>query len=162
MKTEGKLITFDEVGSIVAGLRGEGKKIVTTNGSFDIVHVGHVRYLKEASEQGDVLIVGLNSDLSIKAYKDPSRPINPQDRRAELLLAIRFVDYVLIYDETEPIRFIETVKPDVHVNGEEYGRDCIEAHPLKRMGARLHLIPRWAGLSTTKLMGDIIDKKSQE
>ena len=162
MKAEGKLITFDEVGPIVAALRSEGKTVVTTNGSFDIVHVGHVRYLKEASRQGDVLIVGLNSDLSIRTYKDPSRPINPQQRRAELLLAIRFVDYVVIYDETEPIRFIEAVKPDVHVNGEEYGRDCVEAEPLKRIGARLHLIARWAGLSTTELMGDIIDKHSQE
>ena len=153
----GKLLSWDQAPGVAADLRDAGKVIVTTNGSFDIMHVGHVRYLREAAKQGDVLIVGLNSDRSIKQYKGPRRPINSQEHRAELLLAMRFVSYVVIFDDTTPLKFIELISPNIHVNGQEYGRDCIEAPLLDKLGAELHLVPRWDGLSTAALIEHVID-----
>src|SRR6185369_13211677 len=105
---------------------------------FDVLHAGHVHILEEAKAQGDVLIVGLNSDASVKAYKGESRPIVPQAERARMLLALRAVDFVHIFDETEPMPFLAEVGPHVHVNGSEYGPDCIEAPLVKSLGAHPH------------------------
>jgi rfaE bifunctional protein nucleotidyltransferase chain/domain len=119
------------------------------------MHAGHVHILREASRQGDVLIVGLNSDASIRAYKGPTRPLIPEAQRAEMLLSIRYVDYVHIFDETVPMPFLEEVRPDVHVNGAEYGEDCVEAPLVRRYGGRVHVVDRIAGLSTTALMAQV-------
>ena len=151
-----ELLAKDSVTGRVSELRQDGKVIVTTNGSFDLFHIGHVRYLQEARSQGDVLIVGLNSDASVKSYKGPARPINPELHRAEMLLSLRSVDYVVIFDEPAPMRFIEWVKPDVHVNGAEYGENCIEADTIERLGARLHLVPRDNAVSSTVLIERIL------
>src|SRR6185295_17873447 len=97
--------------------RTKGKRIVTINGSFDVLHAGHLKILTEAREQGDVLVVGLNSDVSVRGLKGAARPIVPEQQRADLLLGLRCVDYVHIFDEATPIAFLEQVKPDVHVNG---------------------------------------------
>jgi len=148
----GKLKTKEEISRITDQLRKEGKIIVTTNGSFDLMHAGHVKFLREAKRQGDILVVGLNSDASIKQYKGPDRPIVNEEMRANMLGAFEFVDYIVVYDETVPMPFIEAVKPDVHVNGEEYGKDCIEIPTLKKIGAKLHLIPRYSDFSTTDLI----------
>ncbi len=155
MKNSGKLLHWSEVPAYVSNLRRKGKSIVTTNGAFDVLHLGHIRYLREASAQGDILIVGLNSDSSVRAYKGEDRPINPQEDRAEVLLSLRFVDYVVIFNDIVPMPFIELVRPNVHVNGEEYGGDCIEAETVARLGARLHLVPRQDSLSTTDLINRI-------
>jgi len=149
---ESRIVDRDELRTLAARLAAQGKRIVTVNGSFDLLHAGHVHFLREASQQGDVLIVGLNSDASVRGYKGPSRPVIPERQRAELLLAVRYVDYVHLFDETEPMRFIEDARPAVHVNGAEYGTDCIEAETVRRVGARLHLIERVPGLSTTELL----------
>src|SRR5258705_12005340 len=115
-------------------LKAKGKRIVTNNGSFDILHKGHLHLLNEARQLGDVLIVGLNSDASVRGYKGPDRPIVSERRRAEMLLALRMVDYVHIFDEENPIAFLKEVKPDVHVNSAEYGQGGVASAPVKRHG----------------------------
>lgn len=151
----GKIKTKEDIMRITDELRKEGKTIATTNGSFDLMHAGHVQFLREAKKQADVLVVGVNSDVSIKKYKGPDRPIINQEMRANMLAAFEFVDYIVIFDDAVPMPFIEAVKPDVHVNGEEYGKDCIEVPTLKKIGARLHLIPRFDEFSTTDLINNV-------
>jgi D-beta-D-heptose 7-phosphate kinase / D-beta-D-heptose 1-phosphate adenosyltransferase len=151
--TEGsRIIKRAELAPLAARLRSKGKRIVTLNGAFDILHNGHLHLLSEARRQGDVLIVGLNSDASVRGYKGPGRPIVPEKNRADLLLALRAVDYVHIFDEADPIAFLEEVRPDVHVNGAEYGENCIESETVRRTGGVLHLVPRIAGHSTSGLI----------
>ena len=142
----------EELGGLAETLRALGKRIVTVNGTFDVLHAGHLHILKEAKQQGDVLVVGLNSDASVRANKGPKRPIVPEAQRADMLLAMRLVDYVHIFDEPVPMAFIAAVRPDVHVNGAEYGEDCVESGVVREIGARLHLVPRIDGLSTSALI----------
>jgi D-beta-D-heptose 7-phosphate kinase/D-beta-D-heptose 1-phosphate adenosyltransferase len=137
-------------------LRKAGKKIVFTNGSFDLLHDGHVSYLQFAREQGDLLIVGLNSDASVRRYKGPQRPILEQEHRARLLAALEMVDYVCIFDEDEPRDLIAALQPDVLVKAEDWahyvsGRDVVEAH-----GGKVVLAKMVAGLSTTELIRRIL------
>ncbi len=150
-----RLVARRELAPLAAALRARGKRIVTINGSFDLLHAGHVHILREASRQGDVLIVGLNSDASIRSYKGPTRPYIPQSQRAELLLALRYVNYVHIFDEPVPMPFLDEIRPDVHVNGAEYGEECIEAPLVRRFGGRIHVINRIGGLSTSDLVRQI-------
>ena len=147
-----RLVPRSALSQLAATLRVKGKRLVTVNGSFDILHNGHLHILNEAHRQGDVLIVGLNSDKSVAAYKGPERPLVPERRRAEMLLALRMVDYVHIFDEPDPIAFLKELKPDVHVNGSEYGEDCIESETVKRGGGRIHIVDRLPGLSTSNLV----------
>lgn len=157
-----KIKSREEIVKIVADLRKNGKKIVTTNGSFDILHVGHVLFLQEAKSQGDVLIVGLNTDDSVRRWKKhvgyadwKNRPLNPQDARAEMMAALECVDYVTLFDETDCLAFVESIKPDVHVNGSEYGADCIEAPIVKKYGGRVHIVKLVGGYSTSNLIKKI-------
>jgi D-beta-D-heptose 7-phosphate kinase/D-beta-D-heptose 1-phosphate adenosyltransferase len=150
---EPRLVRREDLGSLSAALRATGKRLVTVNGSFDVLHAGHLHILKEAKQQGDVLVVGLNSDSSVRANKGPKRPIVPEAQRADMLLAIRYVDYVHIFDEHVPMAFIAAVRPDVHVNGAEYGEDCVESVVVREIGARLHLVSRIEGLSTSGVIG---------
>jgi len=135
--------------------RQKGNIIVTCNGSFDLFHYGHLIFLDYARKQGDVLVVCLNSDSSIKKYKSENRPIVPEQQRSQIIAALEFVDYVHIFDETVPMPFIEAVKPDFHANGAEYGEDCIEAECVKKNGGKIYLVPRIDGLSTTELIQKI-------
>lgn len=155
LSTAFKIVGREELAKRCEELRKAGKTIVTCNGSFDLFHYGHLCFLEEAKKQADVLIVGLNSDSSIKKYKSPDRPVITQDQRAALLSAMEIVGFVHIFDETDPIAFLEVVKPDVHVNGAEYGENCIEAPTVKKYGGRVHLMPKVAGLSTTGLIARI-------
>lgn len=129
------------------------KKIVFTNGCFDILHIGHVRYLQEAAKLGDMLVVGLNSDASVKRLKGESRPVNSENERAELLCALGFVDYVVIFEEDTPYEIIDLIQPDVLVKGGDYsnsyvvGTDIVEAR-----GGKLVLIPFVEGKSTTNII----------
>ena len=147
-----RLVPRSGLAPLATTLRAKGKRLVTINGSFDILHNGHLHILNEAHRQGDVLIVGLNSDKSVAANKGPERPIVPERRRAEMLLALRMVDYVHIFDEPDPIAFLNELNPDVHVNGSEYGEDCIESETVKRGGGRIHIVDRLPGLSTSNLV----------
>ena len=146
-----KILSFEEVVSLRKD--NEQKKIVFTNGCFDILHVGHKRYLQQAAMLGDVLIVGVNSDASVKRLKGPERPVNNEQDRAELLSALGFVDYVVIFEEDTPYELIKRIQPDVLVKGGDYkpdevvGRDIVEAR-----GGRLELIPFLKGKSTTKII----------
>lgn len=137
-------------------LKADGQRIVTINGSFDLLHYGHVYILEEARKLGDVLIVGLNSDSSVQSYKGPARPIIPEMERARTLLSLRAVDYVHIFDEPVPMPFLDEIRPDVHVNGSEYGAECIEAETVTRHGGRIHVVQRLDGLSTSDIVEKII------
>jgi D-glycero-beta-D-manno-heptose 1-phosphate adenylyltransferase len=106
-----------------------------------------------------VLVVGLNSDVSVRSYKGPGRPIVPDSQRAEMLLALRMVDYVHIFDEPDPIAFLSEIKPDVHVNGSEYGKDCIESDVVRRGGGQIYIVERLPNLSTSGLL-DALDVAS--
>jgi len=150
-----KIIDKEKLAEICEGFRKEGKTIVTCNGSFDLFHFGHLIFLEEAKEQGDVLIVGLNSDTSINQYKSPDRPVIPQEMRSQILAALEFVDYVYIFDETTPDAFLEIVKPNIHVNGEEYTEECIEKETVEKNGGKIYLVKRKAGFSTTELIAKI-------
>ncbi len=137
-------------------LHAAGKKLVFTNGSFDILHRGHVTYLEFARARGDALVVGLNSDASVSRYKGPSRPVNPQDDRAYVLAALRAVDGVVIFDEDEPRELIEKVLPHVLVKGRDWahyvsGRDIVEAH-----GGCVVLADMVEGRSTTNVIDRIL------
>jgi len=147
-----RLVPRPALAPLAENLRAKGKRIVTINGSFDILHNGHLHILNEARSQGDVLIVGLNSDASVKGYKGANRPIVTERRRAEMLLALRMVDYVHVFDEPDPIAFLKEVRPDVHVNGSEYGEDCIESETVKGGGGQIHIVNRIPGLSTSRLI----------
>jgi len=147
-----RLVPRHALNQLATTLRAKGKRIVTINGSFDVLHNGHLHILNEARQQGDVLIVGLNSDASVRSNKGPDRPIVSERRRAEMLLALRMVDYVHVFDELDPIAFIKEVNSDVHVNGSEYGENCIEAETVKRAGGRIHIVSRIPGLSTSNLV----------
>jgi rfaE bifunctional protein nucleotidyltransferase chain/domain len=150
-----KIVTRDQLAETTAELHAAGKTIVTCNGSFDLFHYGHLYFLQDAAAQGDVLIVGTNSDRSIKQYKSPERPVVPEQRRVAILAALETVDYVHVFDELVPMPWLEIVKPHVHANGEEYGEECIEAEVVKKHGGRIHLVPKVPGLSTTELIARI-------
>ncbi|MAG50564.1 D-glycero-beta-D-manno-heptose 1-phosphate adenylyltransferase [archaeon] len=159
-----KIKTKEEIKELVEELRNKSKTIVTINGSFDMMHVGHIKLLQEAKQQGDVLIVGVNSDESVRAwkkhmdYKDWAlRPLIQQQYRAEMLAALECVDYVTIYGEPDCLKFIEDIKPNIHVNGEDYGHDCIEARTVKKYGGKVYIVKKVEGFSTTKLIKKITD-----
>jgi D-beta-D-heptose 7-phosphate kinase/D-beta-D-heptose 1-phosphate adenosyltransferase len=150
-----RLVPRDRLSPLAALLRSQGKKIVTLNGSFDLLHAGHLHILEEARRQGDVLIVGVNSDASVKRYKSADRPLIPESDRARMLLALRCVDYVHVFEEDAPMAFLEEVRPDVHVNGSEYGADCVEAPLVKKHGGVIHVVDKVAGLSTSGIVEKI-------
>ncbi len=126
--------------------------IATLNGSFDLLHSGHLYMLFEASKTADILVVALNTDASIKRYKHHSRPIITLQNRLEMMASLSFVDYVTWFDEDDPRKLLEIIRPDVHVNGVEYGTECIEAPTVREIGARLHLVNRIPGLATSEII----------
>jgi len=131
-----------EILKIIKVLKKKGKKIVALSGSFDILHFGHIKSLKEAKTQGDVLIVLLNSDKSVKSYKGPQRPINSQKERAEVLSALDCVDYVTIFNELTPVEILKKIKPDVFCNDSDWGKNCIERKTVEENGGKIHLLKR--------------------
>jgi rfaE bifunctional protein nucleotidyltransferase chain/domain len=147
-----KVIKPESLPSLVSALRKDGKTIATLNGSFDLMHAGHLFMLFEASKVADVLLVALNTDASIRAYKSPERPIIKLEDRIEMMTAIAFVDYVTWFEETDPRALLDVIKPDVHVNGVEYGENCVEAATVRKNGGRLHLVERLDGLSTSAIL----------
>lgn len=134
----------------------EGKTLATLNGSFDLLHAGHMHMIFEASKQADLLLVALNSDSSIKAYKDSRRPIIPLEYRLQMMSALSFVDHVTWFEETDPINFLSVARPDVHVNGAEYGENCIEAPIVQKHGGKIHIVELIPGLSTSQIINKIL------
>jgi rfaE bifunctional protein nucleotidyltransferase chain/domain len=150
-----KLIEPAHLEAAVAEIRKQGKTIGTLNGSFDLLHAGHLYIIHQASLQTDCLLVALNSDASIRQYKSASRPIIPLNYRLEMMAALEFVDYVTWFEETDPIALLNQIKPDVHTNGAEYGPDCIEAKIVRLNGGRLHLVDRIPSLATSAIVEKI-------
>ncbi len=152
---ERKIVTLDTLLPIVEKLKFEGKTIVTNNGSYDIVHLGHILGLFEAKRQGDVLIVGVNSDTSVRAYKSANRPINDEFMRVRLLAALSCTDYVFLFDELDPLAWLEKIKPNVHTNGAEYGENCIERDTVEKNNGKIYLLPIIEGYKTTNIIEKI-------
>ena len=154
MKTT-KIVSFDKIAARARELRADGKKIVATNGCFDLLHVGHVRYLKAARALGDVLAVGVNGDQSVRKLKGPGRPINNEKDRAEVLAALESVDLVVIFSELRARRFIELVAPNVYVKGGDYNSETLNAEErdaLQKIGSEIEIIPFEKGYSTSSLI----------
>jgi len=154
--TVGRVLTANELSEIALDEKKQGRKVVSTNGCFDILHVGHARILKEARQLGDCLFVGLNSDASVKRLKGESRPINNQQDRAELLSHLKSVDYVYIFDEDTPVEFLKMVQPDIHVKGADYSKDRLEETPVvESFGGEVVLLALVPAKSTTSLVDKI-------
>ena len=159
LKMLNKIKTREELKQIIQQARSEGKKVVTTNGCFDVLHVGHLRYLQLAKGLGDILIVAINSDDSVRAIKGEKRPLVPEDERAELLAGLECVDYVMIFPELNPISFLIELRPNIHVKGGDYTPDrVVERETVESIGAELHLLPGVEGKSTTNLIEIIIER----
>jgi len=152
-----KRILPEELAERVALWRQDGKTIATINGSFDLLHAGHLHMLYEASKQADLLLVALNSDASIKQYKSSKRPIIALEERLQLISALSFVDYVTHFEEVDPRQILSVIKPDVHVNGAEYGINCIEAEIVYAGGGKVHIVDLVPGLSTSQIIKKIIE-----
>ena len=151
-----KLIPPEEIMDWAEGLRVQGKKIATLNGSFDLLHAGHLEMIYQASSQADVLLVALNTDRSIQGYKSPSRPIVSLTYRLQMMAALEMVDFVTWFDELDPRELLKKIRPDVHVNGAEYTEASIEADVVKGGGGRIHIVPLLPGLSTTEIIHKIV------
>jgi len=147
----GTIQNWNELRSTVHRLKAEGKKIVFTNGCFDLIHIGHVRSLKEAKKLGDVLVVGLNSDRSVSLIK-PRRPIIPQEQRAEILASLDMIDYVSLFDEETPYELIKLIQPDVLVKGGDWKKEDIVGADIAK---ETHSIPYIQGISTTEILEKI-------
>ncbi|MDO8521815.1 MAG: D-glycero-beta-D-manno-heptose 1-phosphate adenylyltransferase [bacterium] len=149
-------ITVRTLGSVVKMVRSAkaaGEKIVTTNGCFDILHVGHVRYLQGARKLGSMLVVGINSDASVRRLKGPGRPIVPARERAEIVSALRAVDAVFIFNDATPIRWLKQLKPHIHVKGADRTVDqVVEKKVVEASGGRLVLVPYIKNKSTTNII----------
>src|SRR4051812_35574747 len=147
-----KVVLLDSLLTLRAGWRRAGQSVVWTNGCFDLLHAGHVRSLQAAARLGDVLVVGLNSDASVRRLKGPGRPLVPQDERACVLAALVCVDHVVVFDDLTPTALLECLRPDVHCKGAEYappnGRPIPEKAVVEAHGGRVEFLPLVEGLSS--------------
>lgn len=150
-----KIVAPENIGSLARLLKEQGNTIATLNGSFDLMHAGHLHMVFEAAKSADVLIVALNTDRSIKEYKSPSRPIIPLEERMQMMAALEFVDFVTWFDETDPRNILSLIKPHVHINGSEYGENCIEADTVKHHGGTIKIVKLVPGLSTSQIIQKI-------
>jgi rfaE bifunctional protein nucleotidyltransferase chain/domain len=152
-----KILTWKELKREVERHRGEGKKIAFTNGCFDILHVGHIRYLREARQTADLLILALNSDASVRTLKGEKRPLVPQTERAEVVASLMSVDYVTLFDEATPLRLIEYLRPDILVKGGDWQEDQIVGRDAVRSwGGRVVICTMTEGASTTNIVEKIL------
>lgn len=158
-----KVISVKEINGISRELKGEGKRIVFTNGCFDIIHRGHIEYLKRAKSFGDVLIIGVNSDASMRMIKGTERPINPLEDRLFILAHLYFVDFLVPFDEETPELLIREVAPDVLVKGGDYSEDeIVGAEFVTAQGGTVRIIPFIEGKSTSMLIEEIIKRYGKE
>ena len=153
---QSKILDPVDIEEQVARLRKEGKTIATLNGSFDLMHAGHLEMLFQASKQADILLIALNTDRSIQEYKSPLRPIISLQQRLYMMAALDMVDYVTWFDETDPRKILSRIRPDVHVNGSEYGENCIEAEVIRAYGGKMHIVELAGGLSTSQIINKIV------
>ncbi len=152
----GKIIEQNKLSKLIDKLKEQGKKIVFTNGCFDILHVGHVKYLQKSAEFGDILIIGLNSDSSVKKLKGPNRPINNEIDRATVLCALSVVDYVVMFEQNSPVELLEKIKPDIYTKGADYTLETLpEAPVVLKNGGHVEFIDFVDGKSTTNIIKSI-------
>ena len=153
-----KILKLSDLLQVIEDLRKAGKRIVFTNGCFDILHVGHVRYLAAARSKGDALILGLNSDASVKSIKPDNRPIVNQDQRAEVLAGLACVDYITIFDDPDPLALIQTIKPDVLIKGADWKEtDIIGSDVVKSYGGKVIRIEVVPDISTSRIIQRILE-----
>ena len=152
------LLTAEEMRKEIVKLQKAGKGVVFTNGVFDILHIGHLTYLEEAGNLGDILVVGVNSDASVKVNKGDKRPINSEKNRAYVLLGTKFVDYAVIFDEKTPEKLLDVLKPDVHVKGGDYKKeDLPETKIVEGNGGEVKILSFVDNVSTTQIINKIIE-----
>lgn len=159
--TTGKILSLEDLAERAKALRAAGKKIVATNGCFDLLHVGHVRYLQAARARGDILVVGLNGDASVRQLKGPGRPLNGEKDRAEVLAALESVDLIAIFPEDRATRFIQSVAPDVYVKGGDYKTETLNSEEravLEKLGTKIDIVPFEKGYSTSSLLEQLRKK----
>jgi rfaE bifunctional protein nucleotidyltransferase chain/domain len=150
-----KVVPLKELAQRASKLRAAGKKIVATNGCFDLLHVGHIRYLNAARALGDALIVGINGDQSVRELKGAGRPVTSENDRAEIVAALECVDLVTIFPEVRATRFLELAAPDIYVKGGDYNQDTLNAEErqvLQKIGAKIEIVPFERGYSTSGLL----------
>lgn len=153
MAANSKIKTLRSIVPIIRSLQKRGKKVAFTNGCFDILHRGHVMYLSIARRKGDALVVGLNTDKSVRKIKGPSRPIQPERDRAEVLSALQCVDYVVLFNESTPYRLIKAICPDILVKGNDWPRDKIVGRDIvEARGGKVVRVPLLKGRSTTRIV----------
>jgi D-glycero-beta-D-manno-heptose 1-phosphate adenylyltransferase len=160
MNAASKIATLDELAALRTAWAAEAKTVVWTNGCFDLLHAGHVRSLRDAKALGDILIVGINSDASVRAIKGDARPVVTQADRAEVIAALEPVDYVTIFDEPDPIMALSRIRPDIHCKGAEYAdgtRPLPERETVLSYGGQIKFLPFYPGRSTS----DLIDRISR-
>ena len=152
----GRIVDLEELGTLVTEARSAGETIVLTNGAFDLLHVGHVRYLQGASEHGQRIVTAVNSDSSVKELKGPQRPMIPEAERAEMVAALAVVDWVVIFSELTVERIIGIVKPDVHAKGTDYSAETIPERALvESHGGRIEIVGDPKDHSTTELVAKL-------
>ncbi len=153
-----KIIPWDKLPEWRAALRASGKRLVVTNGCFDLLHLGHVTYLETARSQGDALLVGLNGDASVRQLKGPGRPVTPEDDRAAVLAALESVDGVCVFAEPTATRFLAAAQPDIYIKGGDYTLDTLnqdERRTVEQAGGKVVIIPLVPGKSTTAMLKKI-------
>jgi rfaE bifunctional protein nucleotidyltransferase chain/domain len=151
-----KVVTLDVLLAAVGPRRAAGERVALTNGTFDLLHVGHLRSLEQARKHGDLLVVGVNSDTSVRSYKEPGRPIVPQAERAELIAGLACVDYVVIFDEPTAELLLRTIRPEVYVKGADYAAKPLPERPIvEAYGGQIVLVALEAGRSTSGLIDRI-------
>jgi D-beta-D-heptose 7-phosphate kinase/D-beta-D-heptose 1-phosphate adenosyltransferase len=152
-----KIFEREVLKETVRSLKKGGKKIVFTNGCFELLHVGHVQYLQAARAEGDILVVGMNSDHSVRRIKGPRRPVVPENERAEVLASLACVDFVSLFDEPDPLEIIRSLLPDVLVKGADWAEDAIVGRDIvEAEGGRVVRIPLTQGASTTSIIEKIL------
>lgn len=152
------LLSQSEMAKKIEELKKEGKKVVFTNGVFDILHIGHLTYLQEAKELGDVLVVGVNSDASVKINKGDKRPINSEEHRAKVLLGTKYVDYTVIFNEKTPENLLDILKPNIHVKGGDYKKeDLPETKIVEKNDGEVKILSFVDNISTTDIIKKILE-----
>jgi rfaE bifunctional protein nucleotidyltransferase chain/domain len=158
-----KIYTRERLKEKIDQLKKEGKKIVFTNGCFDILHVGHTRYLREAKKAGDIMILALNSDESVRSLKGEKRPLIPESERADVVASLESVDFVTIFHETTPLKLIEYLMPDILVKGGDWAEEkVVGRESVNKWGGRVIIIPEIKGSSTTNIIEKIINVYGQK
>ena len=152
------VLSQEEMEKKIRKLQQEGKKVVFTNGVFDILHIGHLTYLEEAKSMGDILVVGVNSDSSVKVNKGDKRPINTEIFRAEMLAGLKSVDFTVIFSEKTPERLLDLLKPDIHVKGGDYRKEELpETEIVEKNGGEVEILSFVNNISTTEIINKIIE-----